>query len=118
VVKTTCRRGTAAASTVPRWAVVLNRYGLTSATAVVGALGRSSVGIYVFWDPRTTEILYIGLATDLALRFRQHNGLAPCPASCCRWQSVKRFLTENPSLGYTVLVRRARITPCAAVGKN
>ncbi len=37
--------------------------------------GWSSSGIYSFWDFETKEILYIGLASDLSNRFKQHNGL-------------------------------------------
>ncbi|GAB1157197.1 hypothetical protein YWY31_32220 [Paenibacillus illinoisensis] len=39
------------------------------------AIGWSSSGIYCFWDVYTNEILYIGLAIDLKIRFMQHNGL-------------------------------------------
>ncbi|WP_052646975.1 hypothetical protein [Paenibacillus terrae] len=38
-------------------------------------IGWSSSGIYCFWDTITKEILYIGLAIDLKIRFMQHNGL-------------------------------------------
>ena len=37
--------------------------------------GWASAGIYCFWDYYTHEVLYIGLAGDLAERFMQHNGL-------------------------------------------
>ena len=39
--------------------------------------GWASAGIYCFWDYCAEEILYIGLAGDLAERFRQHNGILP-----------------------------------------
>ena len=45
--------------------------------------GFASAGIYVFFDPIKFEVLYIGLAGDLAQRFAQHNGLASMPASVC-----------------------------------
>lgn len=35
----------------------------------------ASAGIYCFWDYYAEAVLYIGLAGDLAERFRQHNGI-------------------------------------------
>lgn len=35
----------------------------------------SSCGLYVFWDCDNGEIRYVGITTDLAVRFCQHNGL-------------------------------------------
>ena len=39
--------------------------------------GWASAGIYCFWDYYAEAILYIGLAGDLAERFKQHNGILP-----------------------------------------
>ena len=39
--------------------------------------GWASAGIYCFWDYDLRKILYIGLASDLAVRFKQHNGILP-----------------------------------------
>lgn len=39
--------------------------------------GWASVGIYCYWDYDTKEILYIGLAVDLTVRFKQHNEFYP-----------------------------------------
>ena len=37
--------------------------------------GWASAGIYCFWDYYAEAVLYIGLAGDLAERFKQHNGI-------------------------------------------
>ena len=39
--------------------------------------GWASAGIYCFWDYYAEEVLYLGLAGDLAERFKQHNGILP-----------------------------------------
>ena len=39
--------------------------------------GWASAGIYCFWDYYAEAVLYIGLAGDLAERFKQHNGILP-----------------------------------------
>ena len=35
--------------------------------------GWASAGIYCYWDYKTREVLYVGSATDLKERFKQHN---------------------------------------------
>ncbi|MDP0490804.1 MAG: hypothetical protein Q7Q71_07135 [Verrucomicrobiota bacterium JB023] len=67
--------------------------------------GWSSSGVYCFWDPSTREILYIGLAVDLATRFRQHNDLVDCPPTCCKRSKIEDFFKTNALLGYSVLVQ-------------
>lgn len=37
--------------------------------------GWASAGIYCFWDYYAEVVLYMGLAGDLAERFKQHNGI-------------------------------------------
>ncbi|QEH35003.1 hypothetical protein OJF2_35480 [Aquisphaera giovannonii] len=40
--------------------------------------------VYCFSDPVTHEILYIGLTTNIGLRFRQHTGIIECDPECCK----------------------------------
>jgi hypothetical protein len=35
-------------------------------------VGNRSVSVYALWDPRNHEVFYVGLATDVMLRFKQH----------------------------------------------
>jgi len=70
-----------------------------------GNWGFASSGIYVFWNVATHEILYIGLAVDLGLRFKQHNGLAGCPENSSKREQIAAHFAANEKLGYTVLVQ-------------
>lgn len=67
--------------------------------------GWSSAGVYSFWNPKTKEILYIGLAVDLTLRFKQHNGIVKSKRNSSKYREVKRFLEENGNIGYTIFVQ-------------
>ena len=51
--------------------------------------GWASAGIYCFWDYNTHEVLYIGLASDLYERFRQHNGLLPMQNEGCKYKQIQ-----------------------------
>lgn len=52
-------------------------------------VGWASAGIYSFWDYYTKDVLYIGLASDLCVRFRQHNGLLPIDENACKVRQIK-----------------------------
>ena len=102
--------------TDPRLAtVILNTYeastvgelalGLDEMCAPTDRYGFSSSGIYVFWHPETKEVLYVGLAVDLPLRFRHHNNLTPCAANCCKWPQIQQHFRSYPKLGYTILAQ-------------
>jgi len=67
--------------------------------------GWSSSGIYCFWDVQSKEVLYVGLAVDLPLRFRQHNGLASCPDASCKRERVAEYFGARLELGYSVMVQ-------------
>lgn len=95
--------------------IILNHYSADTTKQLAAAIdevcspadtyGFASSGIYVFWNVTTLEILYIGLAVDLGLRFKQHNGLAGCPAESSKREQIEAHFAENEKLGYTVLVQ-------------
>lgn len=66
--------------------------------------GFSSSGIYSFWDPVKFDLLYVGLASDLALRIGQHLGLIPCDPKCCKSKQVEKFVFENGRIGIGLLL--------------
>lgn len=68
-------------------------------------MGWASNGVYCFWDVRTFEVLYVGLARDLPTRFAQHNGLLACPESGCKVRQIRDYFTRNERLGYAVLLQ-------------
>lgn len=68
-------------------------------------VGWASAGIYSFWDYDTKEILYIGLASDLCIRFQQHNGLIPIDDNACKYQQIQEYFKNHKRLGYTILVQ-------------
>ncbi|MEP7125043.1 MAG: GIY-YIG nuclease family protein [Byssovorax sp.] len=65
----------------------------------------ASGGVYSFWAPDTHELLYIGLAVDLAQRFRQHTGLVGAPASGCKLEKIDAYFQTKQLLGYSALVQ-------------
>ncbi|HDZ45839.1 hypothetical protein LCGC14_0166980 [marine sediment metagenome] len=67
--------------------------------------GWASAGVYCFWDPKENEVLYIGLARDLSVRFREHNNLKSCPAHSCKRDKVAEWFQSNERLGYSILVQ-------------
>ncbi|WP_163134874.1 hypothetical protein [Agarivorans sp. Alg241-V36] len=73
--------------------------------SAVDVNGWASSGVYCFWDPQTNHILYIGLASDLYNRFREHNGLKPCLAKGCKKEPIASWFKDNDYLGYSILVQ-------------
>lgn len=67
--------------------------------------GWASAGIYSFWDYNTHEVLYIGLASDLAVRFKQHNGLLSMPEEGCKYAYIQEYFNSHDKLGYTMFVQ-------------
>lgn len=67
--------------------------------------GWASAGIYSFWDYNTHEVLYIGLASDLAVRFQQHNGLLSMPEEGCKYNYIRDYFKSHLKLGYTIFVQ-------------
>ncbi|MDT7571081.1 MAG: hypothetical protein QOE05_1255 [Actinomycetota bacterium] len=68
-------------------------------------VGFASVGVYVFFDPVSFAVLYVGLARDLAERFAQHNGLVAMGAAGCKRQHVDAWFAANEALGYAMFVQ-------------
>lgn len=73
--------------------------------------GWASSGVYCFWDPNSYEILYIGLAVDLAQRFRQHNGLVSAQPNTCKFPEISKWFKSNAQIGYSVLVQSSLSQP-------
>lgn len=65
----------------------------------------ASSGIYAFWDPATKDLLYIGLARDLGIRFRQHTGLMSCAPEFCKVEQIAAYFAQPQSslLGYSMM---------------
>lgn len=80
--------------------------------------GWSSAGIYCFWDYYAEEILYIGLASDLCIRFKQHNGLLPIDANCCKKSNIDHYFDNNDRLGYTIFVQSPLSQPTTFRNKH
>ncbi|MDP9387024.1 MAG: GIY-YIG nuclease family protein [Actinomycetota bacterium] len=53
-------------------------------------------GLYAFWDVASRDLLYIGRSNDLGIRFRQHNGLMPCPPAACKVEQIRFFVFGVP----------------------
>lgn len=69
------------------------------------SLGWASAGIYSFWDYYTHDVLYIGLASDLCVRFKQHNGLLPIDENACKIRQIQEYFQTHEKLGYSILVQ-------------
>lgn len=66
--------------------------------------GWASAGIYCFWDYYAEAILYIGLAGNLAERFKQHNGILPLKEGS-KQKQIEEYFSKNERLGYTIFVQ-------------
>ncbi|SHH97864.1 hypothetical protein SAMN02745196_02162 [Clostridium collagenovorans DSM 3089] len=80
--------------------------------------GWASAGIYSFWDYHTKEVLYIGLASDLTVRFKQHNGLLPIDDGACKYQQIQQYFADHKRLGYSVLVQSSLSQPIVHRNEN
>ena len=95
--------------------VIVNRYGAADAGEMADAIedlcspndacGWSSSGVYCFWNVASKEILYVGLAADLPLRFRQHNGLSACQENCCKREKIATYFKSHDQIGFSVFVQ-------------
>lgn len=74
-------------------------------------VGWASAGIYSFWDYYTKDVLYIGLASDLCVRFRQHNGLLPIDENACKVRQIQDYFSGHERLGYSILVQSPMSQP-------
>ncbi len=63
----------------------------------------ASSGLYAFWSASTRDLLYIGLARDLGIRFRQHTGLISCEPEYCKVEQVESYFADHPLLGYSMM---------------
>lgn len=66
--------------------------------------GWASAGIYCFWNYYAEAVLYIGLAGDLAERFKQHNGFLPIKEGS-KQKQIEDYFSKNERLGYTIFVQ-------------
>ena len=66
--------------------------------------GWASAGIYCFWDYYTHEVLYIGLAGDLAESFMQHNGLLHVESGS-KEKQINEYFKSHELLGYSIFVQ-------------
>ncbi|ACK59257.1 hypothetical protein BCB4264_A0436 [Bacillus cereus B4264] len=78
--------------------------------------GWASSGIYSFWNYETRELLYIGLAVDFAVRFKQHNGIIPSRPSSNKYEQIKEYFNSNEKLGYSILTMPSICQP--VISKN
>jgi hypothetical protein len=65
----------------------------------------SPAGVYCFWDPQSHDALYVGLASNLANRFAEHNGIRRGTGNKSR--QVKEWFRSHDRLGYSIVVQSA-----------
>ncbi|MET4581576.1 hypothetical protein ABIE21_001066 [Conyzicola nivalis] len=75
-------------------------------------IGWSSSGVYAFYDPTSQRdassshpLRYLGLATDLATRFAQHNGIIPVKDGSSKFSDIDAWFRTHPLLGYSAFVQ-------------
>ena len=68
----------------------------------------SRKGVYGYWDPETRELLYLGLADNLAGRFAQHNGLVPHSGGN-KSRQIEAWFEEHEQLGLTTMIQAAAV---------
>src|SRR6516164_5814339 len=67
--------------------------------------GFASACIYAFWSLPGQDLLYVGLAREVARRFRQHTGLIDCDPACCKRRQIEQYYQTNQRLGYSIIVQ-------------
>ena len=80
--------------------------------------GWASAGIYSFWNYYNKEILYIGLASDLSVRFKQHNGLIQISEGACKCLQIQEYFASQEKLGYSILVQSPLSQPIVQRNKK
>jgi len=60
--------------------------------------GWASAGIYCFWYYYAEAVLYIGLAGNLAERFRQHNGILPIKEGS-KQKKIEEYFSKKREIG-------------------
>jgi len=65
-------------------------------------------GVYAYWDRTTHEILYLGLASDLVMRFAQHNGLVTHGGGN-KQKEIDAYFAQQETLGFSVLLQGAAV---------
>lgn len=74
----------------------------------LGGADWSRKGVYAYWDPEIHELLYVGLATDLADRFAQHNGLI-AHGGGNKFELIDAWFAGHETLGTTLLLQAAAV---------
>jgi hypothetical protein len=97
--------------------VILDSYKTDERAEVHAALERilspdqrdwSPKGVYAYWNRQTHEILYLGLASNLADRFAQHNGLVKHGGGN-KTKEINAYFEEHDYLGFTILIQSKAI---------
>jgi hypothetical protein len=69
----------------------------------------ATTGLYVFWDPETREVLYIGEDSKMSRRFGSHNGIPKGPPASDKREEVATWFSEHEWLGYSVIAQSAAV---------
>ncbi len=95
--------------------IILDSYNPAEVDEIVHALdtlcsssagrGWSPGGVYIFWDIKSSNILYIGLANNLSRRFREHNGLRSASSTGCKYKEITEYFTWRERIGFTIVVQ-------------
>lgn len=63
-------------------------------------------GVYGYWDPRTADALYIGLASNLPARFAQHNSLRGSkPRKGNKGKQINDWFDSHTRLGFSLVLQ-------------
>ena len=81
--------------------------------------GWASAGIYCYWNYYTHETYYIGLAVDLAERFKQHNGFYPkIDTKTCKKKEIDNYFRSEEKLGFSIIVQSPLSQPITSKLKD
>lgn len=109
--------------------VIIDAYKQTETREIADALeelcaptdsyGWASAGIYCYWDYYTRETLYIGLASDLAVRFKQHNGILPLKSGSKQKRIEEYFaIHDGGKLGFSIFVQSPLAQPLVSRNRS
>ena len=80
--------------------------------------GFASACIYSFWSLPGQDVLYIGLAKDVARRFRQHVGLLSCDPACCKRGKIDNYFRTHDRLGFSIIVQSSLNQPATEADRE
>ncbi len=87
------------------------RDALEEIASPLDSYGWSSDAVYTFWCPATRNLLYVGLAVDIAQRFAQHLSIGSRRTRGCKAAELQGWFATHREVGYSVIFQSSFMQP-------